>query len=88
METGPLVVPEAMSAGVPVIGSARGGIPAFIRDGVDGILVAPDDVDAWAEAMLGILGDPTLLPRLAAAIRPPETMSRVVDQMMELYARV
>ena len=48
METGPLVVLEAFAAGVPVIGSALGGLTDKIRDGIDGVLVAPfDSVDAW-----------------------------------------
>jgi glycosyltransferase involved in cell wall biosynthesis len=49
-ETGPLVVLEAFSAGIPVIGSARGGIAELVTDGVSGLLV--DDLSAagWAGA--------------------------------------
>ena len=51
METGPLVVLEAFAAGVPVIGSALGGLTDKIRDGIDGVLVTPfDSVDAWRAA--------------------------------------
>src|SRR5262249_42938518 len=50
LETGPLVALEAFAAGVPVLGAKLGGIAELLRDGIDGILVAPDDADAWASA--------------------------------------
>ncbi|HEX2779733.1 MAG TPA: glycosyltransferase [Gemmatimonadaceae bacterium] len=86
METGPLVIPEAMSVGVPVIGSNRGGITRFIHDGVDGLLVAPGDEQAWASAMRRLATEQGLLARLRAGIRPPETMARIVGEMLEVYA--
>ena len=38
-DPGPLVVPEAMSAGVIVIGYPAGGIPFSIQDGISGLLI-------------------------------------------------
>lgn len=88
METGPLVVPEAMSAGVPVVGSALGGVSRFVRDGVDGLLLPPGDVAAWSAALRRLVQDRELLPRLRAGVRPPETMWRIVDEMVGVYRRV
>jgi glycosyltransferase involved in cell wall biosynthesis len=88
METGPLVVPEALAAGVPVIGSALGGIPTFIRDGVDGMLVPPGDRAAWAGVLQRLVEDTRLLPTLTAGVRPPETMERVIGEMADLYSRL
>ena len=48
LETGPLVALEAFAAGVPVLGAKLGGIAELVRDGVDGILVTPDNAAAWA----------------------------------------
>jgi glycosyltransferase involved in cell wall biosynthesis len=47
----PMVVLEAMAAGVPIIATRVEGVPEAIRDGVDGLIVAPDDPRALADAI-------------------------------------
>ena len=47
----PMVVLEAMAAGVPVIASAVEGVPEAIRDAEEGLLVQPGDPDALAAAI-------------------------------------
>ena len=81
METGPLVVPEALAAGIPVLASNHGGIPSFLRNGVDGLLLPPGDISAWATAFRRLVHEPGLLARLTAGVRPPETMDRVIDEI-------
>ncbi|MEU8135394.1 glycosyltransferase family 4 protein [Streptodolium elevatio] len=56
-EGAPLVVLEAMAAGVPVIASAVGAVPDQLDGGRAGILVPPGDVSALAEALDGLLAD-------------------------------
>ncbi|HEX4144921.1 MAG TPA: glycosyltransferase [Pirellulales bacterium] len=54
----PMVVLEAMAAGVPVIATRVEGVPEAIRDGVDGLIVAPDDPRALGDAIcLCVQGD-------------------------------
>jgi glycosyltransferase involved in cell wall biosynthesis len=60
---------EAMASGSPVVGSAIGGIPFVVRDGVDGVLVAPGDPTALADALSTVLTDPVLAAELGAAGR-------------------
>ncbi len=48
---------EAMAAGKPVIGTRVGGIPEVIRDGENGLLVAPQDSPALAKAIISLLED-------------------------------
>lgn len=43
-----LVIPEAMATGMPVIASTHSIGPEIIRDGVDGFILEPDDVDGLA----------------------------------------
>lgn len=52
------VVIEAMALGRPVVGTAIGGTPEQIQDGVTGFLVPPNDPDALAEAVRELLADP------------------------------
>jgi glycosyltransferase involved in cell wall biosynthesis len=88
METGPLVAFEAFAAGVPVLGANLGGIAELVRDGVDGILVAPDDSAAWAATIRRLADDRHVIDRLRAGITPPRTMDEAADEMAKLYARI
>ena len=45
------VLVEAMACGVPVVAYRRGGPGELVQTGVNGVLVAPDDVDALATAV-------------------------------------
>jgi glycosyltransferase involved in cell wall biosynthesis len=61
----PVVLMEAMAMGVPCVTSRITGIPELIRDGVDGLLVAPSDVDGLVEALAKLMDDEALRLRLA-----------------------
>jgi glycosyltransferase involved in cell wall biosynthesis len=56
----PVVIPEAMAAGLPIIASAVGGIPVLVRNDSNGILVPERDPDALADALRRLLSDPSL----------------------------
>jgi glycosyltransferase involved in cell wall biosynthesis len=53
----PLAVIEAMAVGVPVIASSVGPLPEIISHGATGLLVAPQDTDGWASAIIDLAGD-------------------------------
>jgi glycosyltransferase involved in cell wall biosynthesis len=59
---------EALAVGTPVVATAVGGVPEVVRDGVNGLLVPPNDPEALAEAMRALLDD-DLRARLASAAR-------------------
>jgi glycosyltransferase involved in cell wall biosynthesis len=65
----PLVVLEAMEAGVPVVASAVGGIVDQIRHDREGLLVPPGDDRALAAALLALVDDPVRAARLGGAAR-------------------
>jgi glycosyltransferase involved in cell wall biosynthesis len=85
LETGPFVVLEAFAAGVPVLGSDLGGIAELVSHAVDGILIEPASLRAWSDALARLAGDPGLLARLKAGVRPPRRMEAVAREMHELY---
>lgn len=65
----PLVLLEAMSAGLAIIGSDHSGIPHTVIDGEQGLIVPKGDVEALAEAVVRLTGDRELLAQLGAAGR-------------------
>ena len=59
-----MVALEAMACGSPVIASRVGGLVTTVRDGVTGFLVPDGDVEALAERIEILVGDPELRWRL------------------------
>ena len=85
------VVIEGMAAGLPVIAANAGGPAELVTDGSDGILTAPGDAPALAEALLRLGGDPELRVTIgsAAARRSLEfTPERTAERVLEVYREV
>ena len=61
-----LALMEAMAQGIPVAGSAVGGIKTLIQDKFNGLLVKPADVSALEQAIITLLKDPALRQSLGA----------------------
>jgi len=58
---------EAAAAGCAVIAAAHGGLPEIINNHETGLLVAPGDASALAQAAAELIDDPALRERLGAA---------------------
>lgn len=56
--SGLTVVLEAMASGRPLVVTDNPGIADYVEHGVTGLLVPPDDVDAFADALRQLLSDP------------------------------
>lgn len=63
----PLVVPEAMAAGLPEVVTDVSGSQDMIRDGHNGFVVPPSQPEAMADALLRLVGDEPLRRRMADA---------------------
>lgn len=80
---------ESMAAGVPVVATHVGGTPEVIQDKQHGLLVAPGDAPALAEAIIAILRSPLLATRLSEQARrrveTAFTLDRMVRETEDLY---
>jgi glycosyltransferase involved in cell wall biosynthesis len=81
-----LAVAEAMASGKPVIVSRVGGGPELLTEGETGLLVAPNDPAALAQAILGLARQPERLDRMGQLGRDRATRdfdARVTSRKME-----
>ena len=65
----PLVVLEAMGAGLPVVTTTEGALPEMIREGEDGFICPKQDSGALADALARLLSDPVLRTRMGESGR-------------------
>ena len=54
----PVSLLEAMALGLPCVATSVGGVPEVVTDGLDALMVSPDQPDALASALIGLLRDP------------------------------
>jgi colanic acid/amylovoran biosynthesis glycosyltransferase len=71
----PVALMEAMAMGIPCITTFVAGISELIRNGIDGILVAPSDQDGLVHAFERLIDNPELCREFARAGR-----ERVIDK--------
>ena len=91
-ENAPMVIAEAMAAGVPVIGSNVCGKPTMIDEDENGFLIEPEEIGGIADRLGRILRDSELQRRMsrAAVERARNTYhpDAVVAATLALYEKV
>ncbi len=87
----PMILLEAMQAGVPVVAFGVGGIPDVIDDRQNGLLAAPLDCPALARRIETLLNDPALARQLTENARrtqrDPYDLSALAERWSQLYIR-
>jgi glycosyltransferase involved in cell wall biosynthesis len=78
---------EAIAHGLPVVATTAGAIPETVPGGA-GALVPPDDADALAAVLRGLIADRTERERLAAGARAAAAALPSWQQQAEEFARV
>jgi colanic acid/amylovoran biosynthesis glycosyltransferase len=88
MDGTPVVLCEAMAAGVPVVASDLGGLGECIDDGVTGLLVRPGDVDALSATLAKVLSGSIDLGALGRAAEAEAARSLDIGAIGDAYGRV
>lgn len=76
---------EALAAGVPVVGSAVGGLPEVVEQGVSGSLAPVGDVEAMSEAALSIATDDARWRAMSEAGRARALAQFTPDRAIDAY---
>jgi len=83
---------QAMAAGKPVIGTRIGGIPEVIQDGINGLLIDPQEPALIADAVKALLNDRERMKQMGEAgrriVRDRHTAEKMLDCVEALYHRV
>jgi glycosyltransferase involved in cell wall biosynthesis len=83
---------EAAWAGLPVVGTAHGGLPEVVRDGETGLLVPPGDHEALARALRELADDRERAKALgeagSRAIRDSGGCAQMLTEIQALYERL
>lgn len=78
----PRTLLEAAACGRALLTTDVPGCRTFVRDGIEGLVVAPNDVGALADALVRLAADPALVARFGIAAR-----ARVLDGFTERHVR-
>ncbi len=85
-EAFPISVLEAMACGVPQVATDVGGTAEAVEEGVTGTLCPPDDPEALAAAVIGLLQAPERRAAMAEASRARHAERFGVDRMVAATA--
>jgi glycosyltransferase involved in cell wall biosynthesis len=89
-EGNPLSVMEALSAGLPAISTAVGGVPELIVSGKTGLLVPSGDPEALSDAMLMIGSNERLISEMGHAARLASStfsVKKMAERYLNLYEK-
>jgi glycosyltransferase involved in cell wall biosynthesis len=91
-DNSPNVLLEAMACELPIVATRVGGVPRYVVDGQNGLLVEPGDPAALAAALARLLSDADLRRKLVAGgrktVRNNRSWSASAARLLELYRRL
>ena len=86
-----LVTLEAMAHGLPVIATRAGGIPDKVKNGVNGILVNPGDIEGLGRALRNLANAPEERARMrleTERLLDPFLWPHIANRVIALYERL
>jgi glycosyltransferase involved in cell wall biosynthesis len=88
----PNAILEAMACGLPCVATRVSGTEDIITDGVDGLLVEPEDYQSMAQALLALLRDPERTSAYGKAacamIEQDYALKHITEIHVKLYQRL
>jgi glycogen synthase len=84
----PMVAVEAGMMARPVVAAETGGLPEVVLDGQTGVLVPKEDVNALAEAMCALLGQPAMAAQMGRRARDKVQVMFARNASVEAYSRI
>ena len=81
-ENEPLVVKAAQYVGLPILASNIGTLATSIRDGVNGWLLPPGDIEAWGRAFA------SFAPKQLAPDSSIKSMDENARELLEIYQEI
>ena len=91
-ENFPFAILEAQSTGLPVISTTVGGIPEFLVNNENGLLMEPGDPEQLAQRILVLLQDPEFARELGRRgrelVEEKFTWPLIADQVVDLYREI
>ena len=76
---------EAMASGCACVATRVSGSEDLIQNGINGLLVTPEDYSGLAEALLTLLKDPTLAKKYGAAARASIEQHYTLEHILDMY---
>ncbi len=88
----PMIILEAMSAGVPVVASSVGGVPEVITNGFNGLLVEPENHTELKAAFAKLIHDErlsnSLIDNARATVAKEFNLRNMIDSTQGLYEKI
>ena len=88
LENSPLVIHEALMAGIPVVGARIGGIADLVENGRNGLLYDPTSPGELEAMLRGLIENPDRLCGLAAALPRVKSIAEDAREWEAAYADV
>jgi len=82
---------EAMSCGVPVIGTSEGGLREVVEDGVSGYICHPNDIEGMSREAISILTGKNRREKMGRAARKRALdfdSSIIIDRYIDYYNKI
>ena len=88
----PLVILEAMAAGLPVVATPVGGIPEVVIHRETGLLVPVEDVSALGDAILRLLQNPHVINEMGnkglEMVKKDFSLEKMCREVFDIYKKV